>query len=85
MRSPVLKNFLKKHPFKYEIVPAGLQQVITTYGVPIGNGFYDIPFPMHILISDKGTIEVNEIGMKGVAVIRRKLAEIFKAHAAKGE
>ena len=77
---PNVQKFLKKKPFKYEIIPAGLQEMIVPYGVPIGNGFFDIPFPTHILIDQTGVIRVNQVGVEGVAVLRQKLSDIFSVH-----
>jgi peroxiredoxin len=77
-----VQKFLKKNPFKYEIVPAGLQEMIVPYGEPIGNGFYDIPFPTHILIDGNGIIQVNQTGIEGIAALHRKLSDIFNVHQA---
>ena len=71
-----VKTFLKKNPFKYEILPASLQPLIVPYGKPMSNGFYDLPFPMHVVIDQKGIVQVNETGEAGVAVVQKKLAEI---------
>lgn len=73
-----VQKFLKKNPFKYDIIPAGLQQMIVPYGEPIGNGFFDIPFPTHILIDQTGIIQVNQVGSEGLSALRRKLSDIFK-------
>jgi peroxiredoxin len=75
-----VQKFLKKNPFKYEIVPAGLQEMIVPYGEPIGNGFFDIPFPTHILIDENGIIQVNQTGSEGIAALQRKLSDIFNSH-----
>ncbi|MEP6923658.1 MAG: TlpA disulfide reductase family protein [Pyrinomonadaceae bacterium] len=75
---PNVQKFLKKNPFRYDIIPAGLQEMIVPYGEPIGNGFFDIPFPTHILIDKDGIIQVNQIGSEGIAALRRKLSDIFK-------
>lgn len=79
---PKVQKFLKKNPFRYEIIPAGLQQMIVPYGEPIGNGFFDIPFPTHILIDKSGVIQVNQVGSEGVTALRRKLSDIFKSSVA---
>jgi peroxiredoxin len=72
-----VEQFLKSKPFKYEIIPAGLQQMIVPYGKPLGNGFYDIEFPTHILINQDGIIEVNQTGYKGLNAVKAKLEKIF--------
>jgi hypothetical protein len=51
---------------------------MTSYGRPIGNGFFDLPFPMHVVINKQGVIVVNELGTKGVNAVRRKLSELTK-------
>ena len=73
---PKVQRFLQRNPFKYEIFPASLQQMMTIYGRPIGNGFFDLPFPLHVVINKHGIVEVNELGTKGVKAVRRKLAEL---------
>jgi peroxiredoxin len=75
---PKVQKFLKSNPFKYEIFPQSLQQMMTSYGRPIGNGFFDLPFPMHVVINKQGVIVVNELGTKGVNAVRRKLSELTK-------
>ncbi|HEX8264470.1 MAG TPA: TlpA disulfide reductase family protein [Pyrinomonadaceae bacterium] len=73
---PKVQRFLQNNPFKYEVFPASLQQMMTIYGRPIGNGFFDLPFPLHVVINKQGIVEVNELGTKGVKAVRRKLAEL---------
>ena len=73
---PKVQRFLQSNPFKYEVFPASLQQMMTIYGRPIGNGFFDLPFPLHVVINKQGIVEVNELGTKGVKAVRRKLAEL---------
>ncbi len=75
---PRIEQFLKKKPFKYEIFPASMQAMITLYGKPQANGFYDMPFPLHIVVNQQGVIEINETGLAGVAAVQRKLESIFK-------
>ena len=82
---PQVEQFLKKNPFKYQIVPAGLQEMIVPYGIPLGNGFFDIEFPTHILINREGIIEVYQGGIKGAKAVRAKLEAIFKNEAAKSK
>lgn len=78
---PRIEQFLKKKPFKYEIFPASMQTMITLYGKPQANGFYDMPFPLHVVVNQQGIVEVNEIGLKGVAIVRRKLESIFQSQS----
>ena len=73
---PKVQRFLQRNSFKYEIFPQSLQQMMTIYGRPIGNGFFDLPFPLHVVINKQGIVEVNELGSKGVKAVRRKLAEL---------
>jgi peroxiredoxin len=74
-----VQNFLQRKSFKYEIFPASLQQMMAIYGRPIGNGFFDMPFPLHVVINKQGMVEVNEMGTKGVKAVRRKLTELTAA------
>lgn len=75
---PKVQRFLQNNPLKYEVFPASLQQMMTTYGRPIGNGFFDLPFPLHVVINKQGVVEVNELGTKGIKAVRKKLAELTK-------
>lgn len=72
-----VEQFLRTKSFKYEIIPAGLQQMIVPYGKPLGNGFFDIEFPTHILINREGIIEVNQTGYKGFNAVKGRLEKIF--------
>ena len=75
---PRIEQFLKKKPFKYEIFPASMQTMITLYGKPQANGFYDMPFPLHIVVNQQGVVEINETGLAGVNAVQQKLESIFK-------
>lgn len=75
---PKVQKFLKNNPFRYEVFPASLQQMMMSYGRPIGNGFFDMPFPLHVVINQDGVVEVNELGTKGVKAVKKKLAELTK-------
>ncbi len=72
-----VEAFLKKKPLKYQVVPAGLQQMLVPYGLPIGNGFFDIAFPTHILINQQGIVETYETGIKGLRAVENNLQRIF--------
>lgn len=74
---PNVEKFLKKHRFKYQIFPASMQAMITTYGKPQANGFYDMPFPLHVVVNQQGVVEVNAVGFEGAAAVRQKLTDIF--------
>jgi peroxiredoxin len=73
-----VEKFLKKKPFSYEIVPNGLQETILSYGREYSNGVFELPFPLHVVIDQKGFIQLNQRGFEGVAAVRKKLDELLK-------
>lgn len=75
---PVVAKYLKQKPFKYEVFPASMQALITTYGKPQANGFYDMPFPLHVVVDQQGTVVFNKEGYEAVPAIREKIAGLLK-------
>lgn len=72
-----VEKFLKKQPFKYEIFPASMQAMITGYGKPQANGFYDMPFPLHIVVDQQGKVVYNEVGYDVVDSVRQTVARLL--------
>lgn len=73
-----IEKFLKKQPFKYEIFPESMQAMIVGYGKPQANGFYDMPFPLHIVVDQNGVVVYNETGYDVVDSVRQKIAGLLK-------
>jgi len=72
-----LESFLKKNPFKYNVVPKAMQTILS-FGEPDKNGKIDIPFPMHIVIDRNGAIVVRRSGLKGVGDVQNELVRQFE-------
>lgn len=80
-----VEQFLKKKPFKYEIIPSSMDTMLLSYGNKQSDGTYNLPFPLHVLINKDGIIEINETGIKGAKTIKEKLAKIFAAETKTGK
>ena len=76
-KKPELEKFLKKNPFKYNIVPQAIQTILS-FGEPDKNGEINIAFPMHVVINREGAIVVRRSGMKGVGDVQNELARQFE-------
>lgn len=72
-----VNNFLKKNPFKYQIVPDSAAVMLGSFGEPGSDGTLNIGFPMHIVVNREGFIEVKERGIKGVEAVRQELRKQF--------
>jgi peroxiredoxin len=73
-----LNQFLKNKPFKYEIIPRGLQALLFDYGdFDAKTKQYSLAFPTHVLINPQGQIELKVTGEKGLEQIRQSLAKMF--------
>ena len=72
-----LENFLRKNPFKYNIVPSAMMQILN-FGKPNTKGEIDIPFPVHIVIDRNGKIVVDANGVKGVNAVKEELKRQFQ-------
>jgi len=77
-----LESFLKKNPFKYNIVPKAMQTILS-FGEPDKSGKINIPFPMHIVIDRDGKITVRRSGIKGLDVVKAELKQQFETEAVK--
>ena len=79
-----LEGFLKKNPFKYNIVPKAMQTILS-FGEPNKNGEINIPFPMHIVIDRDGKITVRRSGIKGLDAVKAELKRQFESEAVKAK
>ncbi len=73
-----LKSFLKKNPFKYQIVPRAMPTILS-FGEPNKDGEINIPFPMHIVIDRNGKIVVRRSGSKGLNDVKAELIRQFES------
>ena len=79
-----LESFLKKNPFKYNIVPKAMQTILS-FGEPDKNGEINIPFPMHIVVDRDGKIVVRRSGIKGLDAVEAELKRQFETVSVKTE
>ena len=79
-----LEKFLKKNPFKYNVVPSAMQTILS-FGEPNQKGEINIPFPMHIFINREGKIEFRVSGTKGVKAVEEELARQLKSEKVKAK
>lgn len=78
-KKPDLEKFLKKNPFKYNIVPTAMQTILS-FGEPDKSGQIDIPFPMHVVIDRDGKIVVRRSGVKGLDDVQSELRRQLKSN-----
>lgn len=72
-----LEKFLKKNPFKYNIVANAGDFMLLGFGDKQKDGSYFLPFPTHVVIDREGRIISKTSGTKGVEVVRNDLARQF--------
>lgn len=72
-----LEKFLKKNPFKYNIVANAGDLMLFGFGEKQKDGSYYLPFPSHIVINRDGKITVKTNGIKGVEAVKSELAKQF--------
>jgi peroxiredoxin len=70
---PDLEKFLKKNPFKYQIIPNAGQFTLFKYGTPDKNGNYNLGYPTHVVIDKEGRIALQIEGIKGVEAVKTEL------------
>ena len=83
-KKPDLEKFLKKNPFKSDIIPSAMQTILS-FGEPDKNGEINIPFPMHVVVDREGAIVVRRSGMKGLDAVKNELKRQFESVPAKSE
>lgn len=72
-----LAGFLKKYPFKYNVVPNAGDLMLLGFGDKQKDGSYFLPFPTHVVIDREGKIISKTSGLKGVDVVKSELAKQF--------
>lgn len=73
-----LEKFLKKNPFKYQIVPNAMQTMLFKFGEVQKNGEYFLPFPTHVVIDREGRMVLKIEGIKGVEAVKKELKKQFE-------
>lgn len=76
-----LEPFLKKNPFKYQVIPSAQNIILGKFGTVDKNGQISSPFPMHFVVDKTGTIVLKMQGIKGVAAVRAELKKRFPGTA----
>ncbi|CAN5371244.1 hypothetical protein BH10ACI1_BH10ACI1_22810 [soil metagenome] len=79
-----LQKFLKKNPFKYQIIPNAGQYMLASYG-EVKNGEYFLGFPTHVVIDRDGQIILKIQGIKGVEAVRKELEKQFETKETKSK
>jgi peroxiredoxin len=79
-----LQKFVKKNPFKYEIVPNAAQFMLSSYG-EVKNGVYNLGFPMHVVIDREGYVVLKMEGIKGVEAVKKELKKQFETKETKSK
>jgi peroxiredoxin len=73
-----IENFIKKNPFKYQIVPNSAAIMLGSFGEAASDGTLKLGFPTHIVVNREGFIEVKATGIKGVEAVRQELKRQFE-------
>ena len=70
-----LKRFLKRHRFKYHIVPNAGSLIASTYSDGSGN----VVFPTHIVIDKAGKIDMRVTGAERIGDLRKAIVRLVDA------
>ena len=84
-KKPDLEKFLKKNPFKFQILPDQMMTILTKFGAPDKSGKIEIPFPVHIVIDREGRLINRMTGIKGVEMVKNELKKQFDMKAPKAK
>ncbi|HMS42519.1 MAG TPA: TlpA disulfide reductase family protein [Pyrinomonadaceae bacterium] len=79
-----LQRFVKKNPFKYQIIPDVAAFMLTNYGDQ-KNGVYNLGFPTHVVIDREGYIVMKMQGIKGVDAVKKELKNQFEKKETKSK
>ena len=72
-----LQKFLKKNPFKFQIVPDAGAYMTASYG-EFKDGAYYLGFPTHVVIDRDGYVVMKMEGIKGVEGVKKELKKQFQ-------
>lgn len=81
---PDLQKFLKKNPFKFQVIPNAGQYMTTSYG-ELKEGAYYLGFPTHVVIDREGRVVLKMEGIKGVEAVKNELKKQFETKQNKSE
>ena len=84
-KKPELEKFLKKNPFKFQVVPDQMMTILTKFGTPDQSGKIEIPFPVHIVIDREGKLINRMNGIKGVEMVKNELKKQFETKETKAK
>ena len=73
-----LDKFLKKNPFRYQIIPNAAQTMLFKFGEAQKNGDFYLGFPTHVVIDKEGRMVLKIEGVKGVEAVRKELKKQFE-------
>lgn len=79
-----LQKFLKKNPFKYQIIPNAAEFMLASYG-ELRNGTYNLGFPTHVVIDREGYVVMKMEGIKGVEAVKKELGKQFEIKETKSK
>ncbi len=82
---PDLEKFLKKNPFKYQIIPNAGQFMLFKYGEAKKNGEYYLGYPTHVVVDKEGRIALKMEGIKGVEAVKNELKKQLEAKETKSK
>jgi len=75
----ILKPFLKKHRFKYHVVPNAGSLIVSTYS----DGSGEVVFPTHIVIDREGKIDTRLTGAEEIGDVQKAIARLTGAEPEK--
>ncbi len=78
-----LEKFLKKHPFKYQVVPDAGMIVMSKFATFDRKGEMQMPFPMHYVLDRDGRIVAKAPGIKGIDTVKAELKKQLSSAPAK--
>lgn len=78
-----LEKFLKKNPFKYQVVPDAGMIVMSKFATFDKKGEMQMPFPMHYVLDREGRIAAKAPGVKGIDAVKAELKKQLALPTAK--
>lgn len=82
---PDLEKFLKKNPFKFQIIPNAGTFTLFKFGTAKKNGEYDLGYPTHVVIDREGKKVLQIEGVKGVEAVKAELKKQFEIKVTKAK
>jgi peroxiredoxin len=64
----MINNYIKKRPFNFTLIPNSLG-IIMQYALKNKSGGYEIGYPTHFVINQKGEIELKASGRGKVGAV----------------